>query len=100
MQGAETAFWMSAASNFTFEICDHMDSTELCSIHTFTDWMFVSGAQYLQIIRHCPISHLSLLYVCGKWTFMYCIGASKRHTSLSAAVLQFQSSHTHTLHIL
>ncbi len=36
------------------------------------DWMFVSGAQYLQIIPHCPISHLSLFCVCGKWTFMYC----------------------------
>ncbi len=35
-------------------------------------WMLVSGAQYLQIIRHCTISHLSLLGVCGKWTFMYC----------------------------
>ncbi len=40
--------------------------------------MFVSGAQDLQIIRHRPISHLSLLSpyllspycVCGKWSFM------------------------------
>ncbi len=28
--------------------------------------LFVSGAQYLQIICHCSISHLSLLCVCGK----------------------------------
>ncbi len=28
--------------------------------------MFVSGAQYLQSIRHCPISYLSLLCVFGK----------------------------------
>ncbi len=71
MQGTETAFeWvLLLISLLRFAITWILRS---CSIIHLQDWMFVSGAQYLQIIRHCPISHHSLLYVCGKWTFMYC----------------------------
>ncbi len=62
-------FWMSALillSLLRFAITWTLRSSS--TIH-LQNWMFVSGAQYLQIIPHCPISHLSLL--CGKWTFMY-----------------------------
>ncbi len=53
--------------------------------------MFVSGAQYLQIIRHRPISHLSILCVCGKWTSMYCnrLLASGLPPPFSLAVLNY-----------
>ncbi len=78
IQGTETAFECALSFYFHFFFWDsrsHELYTTEQQYHTFYKircWMFVNGAQYLKIIRHCPISHLSLLSVCGKWTFMYC----------------------------
>ncbi len=51
--------------------------------------MFVRGAQYLQIIRHCPISHLSLLCVCGNSMFCNRLLASGLPPPFSLAVLNY-----------
>ncbi len=59
MQGIETCLHFT----FTFEIRDHKCSLYTTErqylLHILLDEMFVSGAQDLQIIRHCPLSFIS-----------------------------------------
>ncbi len=84
MRGIEITF--ECVLDFYFHFLDsrtHMlcvyCGVVVLTYHTFYKIkMFVSVAQDLQIIRHRPISHLFLLCLCTKQTFMYCNVTSYR----------------------
>ncbi len=75
-----------------FEISDHTDSTEQQS-HTFTRLDVCQWCSVSENHSYCPISHLSLLCVCGKWTFMYCNRLASATCPFSAAVLNSPALH-------